>query len=61
MLKIWKKINQKIKIDFHATNLLREDACSEPCQTPKVELSAITAFKGLKSLTVLTERSTLDA
>ena len=43
---------------FHMHKL---DACSEPHQTPKLDLSAITAFNGFKSLTVFTESSTSDA
>ena len=34
------------------------DACSEPCQIPKVEPFAITAYHGFKSLTVFAKSST---
>ena len=41
---------------FHMYNLAKLDACSEPRQTPKADLFAITTFNGLKSLS-----STSDA
>ena len=37
---------------FHMYNLVKLEACSEPSQTPKVDLSAIAVFNGFKSLTV---------
>ena len=39
---------------FHMYNLAKLGACSEPRQTPKADLFAITAFNGFKSLTVFT-------
>ena len=66
-------MNQKFKTAFmqriysekhpplHVHNLAKLDACSEPPQIPKVDLFAITAFNGFKSLTVLTKSSTSDA
>ena len=45
---------------FHVYNLAKPDVCSEPRQTPKVDLSAITAFNGFKSLTVFIKSSTSD-
>ena len=42
---------------FHMYNLAKPDVCSEPRQTPKVNLSAITAFNGFKSLTVFIKSS----
>ena len=33
-------------------NLAKLESCSEPSQTPKVDLSAIAAFNGFKSLSV---------
>ena len=35
---------------FHMYNLTRLEACSEPSQIPKVDLSAIAVFNGFKSL-----------
>ena len=35
---------------FHMYNLEKLDACSEPRQIPNVDLFAITAFNGFKSL-----------
>ena len=29
---------------FHMYNLMKLEACSEPCQTPKVDLFTITVF-----------------
>ena len=46
---------------FHVYNLAKPDRCSEPRQTPKVDLSAITAFNSFKSLTVFTKSFTFDA
>ena len=46
---------------FHMYNLGKVDAYSEPRQIPKVDLFAITAFNGFKSLTVSTNSSTSDA
>ena len=43
---------------FHMYNLGKVDAYSEPHQIPKVDLFAITAFKGFKLLTVFTNSST---
>ena len=40
---------------FHMYNLAKLDECSELHQIPKVDLFAITAFNGLKSLTVFTK------
>ena len=37
---------------FHMYNLAKLEVCSEPSQTPKVDLSAIAVFNGFKSLTV---------
>ena len=37
---------------FHMYNLTKLEACSEPSQTPKVDLSAIAVFNDSKSLTV---------
>ena len=46
---------------FHMYNLGKVDAYSEPCQIPKVDLFAIIALNGFKSLTVFTISSTSDA
>ena len=46
---------------FHMYNLGKEDAYSQPCQIPKMDLFAITAFNGFKSLTGFTNSSTSDA
>ena len=72
MLKKQKKINQKVKTVFmqwiyfenppsHMDKLGKVDAYSEPPQIPKVDLLAIAAVNGFKSLTVLTNSSTSDA
>ena len=37
---------------FHMYNLTKLEACSEPPQIPKVDLSAIAVFNGFKSLTI---------
>ena len=46
---------------FHMYNLEKVDTYSELHQIPKVDLFAITAFNGFKSLTVFTNSSTSDA
>ena len=45
---------------FHMYNLGKVDVYSEPRQIPKVDLFAITAVSGFKSLTVFTNGSTSD-
>ena len=42
------RIYSKNPFPFHMYNLAKLDACSEPCQIPKVDLFAITAFNGFK-------------
>ena len=37
---------------FHMYNLTKLEACSEPSQTPKVDLSTIAVFNAFRSLTV---------
>ena len=37
---------------FHMYQLTKLEVCSEPSQTPKVDLSAIALFNGFKSLTI---------
>ena len=55
------QIYSKNPSPFHMYNLGKVDAYSEPCQIPKVDLFAITAFNDFKSLTVFTNSSTSDA
>ena len=43
---------------FYMYNLAKLEACSEPCQIPKVELFPITVCNGFNSLTVSAENST---
>ena len=66
------KINQKFKTvfmqriysesppPFHMYNSAKLEACSEPCQMPKVDLFAVTVFNGFKALTVFAKSSTSD-
>ena len=37
---------------FYMYQLTKLEVCSEPSQTPKVDLSAIALFNGFKSLTI---------
>ena len=43
---------------FHMYTLTKLETCSEPSQTPKVDLFAIAVFNGFKSLTVFAKSST---
>ena len=46
---------------FHMNKLTKLEAGSDPCQTPKVDLFAITVFNSFKSLTAFAKSSISDA
>ena len=46
---------------FHIYNLAKLEACSEPCQIPKMKLFAMIALNGFKSSIVFAKSSTSDA
>ena len=43
-------LRELYELPSHMYNLAKLEACSEPCQIPKVDLFTITVFNGFKSL-----------